>query len=448
MTKDMEMSCDERVMQIRGSENIAGYSDSLLALATFKKTPSPSPFAFGEGNIIARIKNILNYKKPAFWVIATSTIAVIILAVVLISNPIKGFSIYEHPETQSLFLGQNSLRVPAMVRIVDEISGDEYILTDTNEIAKVTEIVEEMRIPKKELSKACGGSNSRYSISYYDDINNSISEYRYIIHVAPVWIDNNVKPSFSFDLINQKDILKRLEEVFASKNGTAMYNINSLLENKMQYIGDNAKVVALIDALPLPKGVKRDSIELFTSKAPYGVQINYSLEDDSVQISEEQFLRNSILLLGLINNAEEITHMGSWNNKLLSSTPFKFTYTRADAERIVGGDVRQFAENQESLAELIEIIQMLKNDYKRDEQAVQTLVKGFGKKLQMVSLTAPNDLVAASIAENYSDYVTPELMQKWQADPQSAPGREVSSHWPDRIEILRMERGDTNHYIV
>lgn len=103
MTKDMEMSCDERVMQIRGSENIAGYSDSLLALATFKKTPSPSPFAFGEGNIIARIKNILNYKKPAFWVIATSTIAVIILAVVLISNPIKGFSIYEHPETQSLF---------------------------------------------------------------------------------------------------------------------------------------------------------------------------------------------------------------------------------------------------------------------------------------------------------------------------------------------------------
>ncbi|MFZ5944852.1 MAG: M56 family metallopeptidase [Bacillota bacterium] len=364
MTKDMEMSCDERVMQRRSSEEVAGYSSSLLALATPKKTPSPSPLAFGEDNVKARIKNILNHKQPTLWVIITSTIAVVILAVVLISNPIKGFSIYEHPET---FLGKNSLRAPAKVHIGDHISGEEYILTDANEIAQVTAIVEDMRIAKKEISKARGGrSDSRYSISYYDDINDSISEYRYTVHAAPVWVDNNVKPSFRFNLINQKDILKRLEEVFAGKDGKAVFKVDTLLKNKTQYIGDNSRVIALIDTLPLLKGVKRDSVELSTFNAPYGVTINYNLEDDSVQISEEQFLRNSVLLLALIDNAEEITHRGYWNNKLLSSTPFKFTYTRADAERIVGGDVRQFAENQESLAQLIEIVQIIKDDNERD----------------------------------------------------------------------------------
>lgn len=356
MTKDMEMSCDERVIQRTKGEEVTSYSGSLLALATHKKMPSPSPLAFGESNVKARINNILNYKKPAFWVIIASVIAVITLVVMLISNPIIGFSIYEHPET---FLGANSLRAPAKVHIVDQNSGNEYMLTDANEIAQVTAIVDDMRVAKKEISKARGGkSDSRYSISYYDDINDSISEYRYTVHLAPVWTDNNVKPSFRFNLINQKDIFERLEEVFASKDGKAVYDVDFLIKNKTQYIGNHVKVGLLINGMPLPEGITRGTLELSTSKPPYGVIYHYNLNDDSIVISEEQFLRNSILLFALIDNAEEVTHLGHWNNKLLSSTPFRFTYTRADAERIVGGDVRQFAKSQESLDELIEIIQM------------------------------------------------------------------------------------------
>lgn len=360
MTKDMEMSCDELVIQRTIGEEVVSYSGSLLALATHKKMPSPSPLAFGESNVKARINNILYYQKPAFWVIIASVIAVIILTVVLISNPIKGFSIYEHPET---FLGQNSLRTPAKVHIIDHISGGEYMLTDANEIAQVTAIVEDMRIAKKEISKARGGEiDSHYSITYYADINDSASEYRYEIHLAPVWIDNNVKPSFRFSLINQNDIYKRLEEVFSSKDGKAAYDVDFLMKNKTQYIGNHVKVGSLINGMPLPEGITRGTLELSTSKPPYGVTYHYHLNHDSIVISEEQFLKNSILLFALIDNAEEVTHIGHWKNKLLSSTPFRFTYTRADAERIVGGDVRQFAENQESLAELIKIIQALGAD--------------------------------------------------------------------------------------
>ncbi|MDD4402930.1 MAG: DUF4825 domain-containing protein, partial [Desulfitobacteriaceae bacterium] len=151
-------------------------------------------------------------------------------------------------------------------------------------------------------------------------------------------------------------IFQRLEEVFASKNGKAAYKLDLLMKYKTQYVGDNSKVVALIDTLPLPQGITRSTVELRTSETPYGMTIHYDLENDSVQISEEQFFRNSVLLFALIDNVEKVEHIGYWNNKLLSSMPIGFEYTRADAERIVGGDVRQFAENKEKLAELIEVI--------------------------------------------------------------------------------------------
>jgi len=87
-------------------------------------------------------------------------------------------------------------------------------------------------------------------------------------------------------------------------------------------------------------------------------------------------------------------------------------------------------------------------DYNQDEQDVLILIEAFGEQLKKVSLSAPKDVVAASIEENYGDYVTPELLQKWQDNPQSAPGRMVSSPWPDRIDILRMEMENENQYTV
>ncbi|HHV98692.1 MAG TPA: DUF4825 domain-containing protein [Clostridiaceae bacterium] len=358
MTKDMEMSCDERVIQSMGTEGAVGYSSSLLVLAMNKRVPGLSPLSFGEGNVKARIKNILNYKKPAFWVIVTCIVAVITLSVILVSNPVKWLGIYEHPET---FLSQNSLRVPAKLRIVDNISGNEITLTDANEIAQVTAIVENMRISNKKIDNARGGeTGSRYSISYYKDINNSLSEYSYTVHIDPVWIDNNVKTSPSFSLINKKETLARLEKLFAGKYPRAVYDIDFLMKNKTKYIGNHVKVGALLSGMPMPEGVSRGIMELSTTKPPYGVTYHYILNDDSVVVSEEQFLRNSILLFALIDNADVVTHLGHWNNESLSSNPFRFTYTRADAERVVGGDVRQFAKDKESLAELVEIVKILR----------------------------------------------------------------------------------------
>ena len=80
------------------------------------------------------------------------------------------------------------------------------------------------------------------------------------------------------------------------------------------------------------------------------------------------------------------------------------------------------------------------------EDAVTKLVEDFGEKLQLVSLLG--DDAKSAMQENYGEYVTPELLSNWQADPQNAPGRLVSSPWPDRIEIKSMDKGSDESYKV
>lgn len=85
--KDMEMSCDEAVMKSMDSDIRAEYSTSLLSLATGRKIIAGTPLAFGEGDTKSRIQNVLNYKKPALWVITVSVITVVALGVGLMANP-------------------------------------------------------------------------------------------------------------------------------------------------------------------------------------------------------------------------------------------------------------------------------------------------------------------------------------------------------------------------
>ncbi|MCQ1530419.1 M56 family metallopeptidase [Lutispora saccharofermentans] len=87
MEEDMELSCDESVIKQMGSEIKKSYSASLLSLSTGRRTARGCPLAFGENNTKGRIKNILNYKKPAFWVIIVAIIAVAAICIGLMTDP-------------------------------------------------------------------------------------------------------------------------------------------------------------------------------------------------------------------------------------------------------------------------------------------------------------------------------------------------------------------------
>lgn len=83
-----------------------------------------------------------------------------------------------------------------------------------------------------------------------------------------------------------------------------------------------------------------------------------------------------------------------------------------------------------------------------DKKAVTDTVESFGKRLQSVSLLAPKDILEESMKESYGNLVSQELIEKWISDPLYAPGRLTSSPWPDRIEILTVEKSSENEYEV
>lgn len=86
MTKDMEMSCDEAVLGKGELNTRRSYSNALLSLAAPHSRFGSAPLSFGENNIKPRIKNIMNYKKPAFLVSTLCLICVCFLMTSMVTN--------------------------------------------------------------------------------------------------------------------------------------------------------------------------------------------------------------------------------------------------------------------------------------------------------------------------------------------------------------------------
>ncbi len=90
--RDIEFACDERVIGQLAAEERAAYSEALLVASMPKARIAACPLAFGEGNVKERIKRVLSYKKPAFWVILITVLACAALAVCFLTDPV-GFTV-------------------------------------------------------------------------------------------------------------------------------------------------------------------------------------------------------------------------------------------------------------------------------------------------------------------------------------------------------------------
>lgn len=86
-SRDMEMSCDEAVVRNLGPYAKKGYSAALLSIASGQHGLPGKMLAFGEGETGSRIRNVLNYKKPAFWLTVLTTASIIGLGIFLAADP-------------------------------------------------------------------------------------------------------------------------------------------------------------------------------------------------------------------------------------------------------------------------------------------------------------------------------------------------------------------------
>ncbi len=87
LCRDIELACDEKVLRALGTDVKKPYSEALINCAVSRKSIAVCPLAFGEVGVKTRIKGILNYKKPAFWIILLAVIASIVAAVCFLTDP-------------------------------------------------------------------------------------------------------------------------------------------------------------------------------------------------------------------------------------------------------------------------------------------------------------------------------------------------------------------------
>ena len=88
LCRDIELACDEKVIAGLDSESRANYSEALVACSVNRRAIAACPLAFGEVGVKERVKSIMNYRKPGFWVIVLAVILCAILAVSMLTDPI------------------------------------------------------------------------------------------------------------------------------------------------------------------------------------------------------------------------------------------------------------------------------------------------------------------------------------------------------------------------
>ncbi len=87
LCRDIELACDEKAIRVLGEAQKKVYSQALLKCSVSRRSIAACPVAFGETGVKARIKNVLHYKKPAFWIVTMSLLVCLVVAVCFLTNP-------------------------------------------------------------------------------------------------------------------------------------------------------------------------------------------------------------------------------------------------------------------------------------------------------------------------------------------------------------------------
>ncbi|MDD2216059.1 MAG: M56 family metallopeptidase [Eubacteriales bacterium] len=337
MSRDMEMSCDESVLQNMNQDAKSGYSSSLLSLS-IKRTGlfTANPLAFGESHVKARIKNVLNYRKPVFWVVITATIVIIGAGIILLSNPQPSYSNLTLENVESMTLASELDDTKNTV----SIDSAEWVnIIDLINTAKRSNIAEEYRPSYGELYPIYNtltvlakeqGEAKTYSLMIYHhkdwDVFHGEYEYKLALNCssengkAELW---GLPYTECYQLIEWINGIRDSKQNNDISNGEASYmNLNTVAIAKL--VEDN---ISIIMSSPITSSNPQDYIN--AHKNEYENLFKYGRED-ALQYMLSQFeagnaegLRGQIMmrvckeLLGARNNVtDESLSPQEWYNVL------------------------------------------------------------------------------------------------------------------------------------
>lgn len=130
LCKDIEMACDERVVQFMDLQERKEYSAALLNCSSNHIHFAACPVAFGEVSVKARIKSVLKYKKPGFWISLAGVIAIAFVAVCLVTSPAPKEQGETLAEPASAVTAEGAVIVTNVDEFLDAIASDTTIILE------------------------------------------------------------------------------------------------------------------------------------------------------------------------------------------------------------------------------------------------------------------------------------------------------------------------------
>ncbi len=225
LCRDIEGACDEKVIKEMEGTGKKAYSEALINCASPRKLITACPLAFGETDVKQRIKNVLNYKKPAFWIVIIALVIAIMMSVFFLTNPrtsrINSIEDYEDifrsveklqfkiPESYVYTTEDpwDELRVLKRIRIDPEAINDDRS-TDRDSTYKI-EINDKFIIY----------IDSNFSQLWLDDIH-PINLNINISGSSILKIDEGELPSLSYRIENPEILKKLFEEIYTPSEPT------------------------------------------------------------------------------------------------------------------------------------------------------------------------------------------------------------------------------------
>lgn len=216
LCRDIEFACDEKVVKELSAEQKADYSQALLTCSVNRRMIAVCPVAFGEVGVKDRVKSVLNYKKPAFWIIIAAVVASVVAAVCFLTNPAA------NTLGNIEFLNLESIKQDAVEVLVSTDENDVYVDGVNKEL--LGELCD-IKISKKAMifsSRSDDRDTSHTLIIQRDDCETSPHASGLRINFnssfTSVWVDNGVKPTLSYRVINPKKAKQVYEDISKLKS--------------------------------------------------------------------------------------------------------------------------------------------------------------------------------------------------------------------------------------
>ena len=195
MGKDMEMACDEAVLGQFGERAKKEYASVLLAQTAGRRRIVGVPLAFGEGNTKKRITNIMKYRKPFVITVAVAVVALVVLAVGLLTNPASTCLLSEVKET--------GITMPeaANVDAVRVVTGEDSTTFPKAYNQIFTDYIKGLVVRKEPVSQSRSEERAKDIQICFVKGEETVWALYLNADGTQLWQDDGVKPSYTYEIV-------------------------------------------------------------------------------------------------------------------------------------------------------------------------------------------------------------------------------------------------------